>query len=107
MRRETRSVTRIKNFKIPPPAVPSDSDEENIDSRPKHIIVTPFGSSLSPKAFLEQVQRRSPLTSVNIYVGSAQARQLDHLKEDTTRYASHSRLHRDSARSADWEDGDM
>ena len=105
MIRETRSVTRFKNFKIPPPAVPSDSDEENIESQPKRIIVTPFGSSLSPKAFLEQVQRRSPLTSVNNYVGHAQARQLDRLKDDTTRYASHSRLH--SARPADWEDGDM
>ncbi len=105
MRRETRSVTRIKNFNIPPPAVPSDSDEESIDSHPKRIIATPFGSSLSPKAFLEQVQRRLPLTSVNAYFGSAQVRQLDHLKEDTTRYASHSRLHH--ARSADSEDGDM
>jgi hypothetical protein len=104
-RRETRSVTRIKNLNIPPAAVPSDSDEENIDYRPKRIIVTPFGSSLSPKAFLEQVQRRSPLTSVNNYVGPVQARQLDHLKDDTSRYASHYRLH--SARSADSEDGEM
>jgi hypothetical protein len=86
MRRETRSVIRIKNFKIPPPAVPSDIDEENIDSHPKRIIALPFGSSLSPKAFLEQVQRRLPLTSVNAHVGSAQDRQLDHLKEDTTRF---------------------
>jgi hypothetical protein len=78
---------------------------ENIDSHSKRIIVRPFGSSLSPKAFLEQVQRRLPLTSVNAYVGFAQVRQLGHLKEDTSRYASHSRLH--SARSADSEDGDM
>ncbi len=105
MRRETRSVTRFKNFKIPPLSVLPDSDEENIDSHPKRIIVQPFGSSLSPKAFLELVQRRLPLTPVNAYVGSAQASQLDHLKEDTTRYASHSRLH--SARSADSEDGNM
>jgi hypothetical protein len=104
-RRETRSVTRIKNLNIPPAAVPSDSDEENIDYRPKRIIVTPFGSSLSPKAFLEQVQRRSPLTSVNNYVGLAQARPLDHLKDDTLRYASHYRPH--SARAADSEDGEM
>ncbi len=104
-RRERRSVIRIKNLKIPPPAMPSDSDEENVDHRPKRIIVKPFGPSLSPKAFLEQVQRRSPLTSVNNYVGLAQARPLDHLKDDTSRYASHYRLH--SARSADSEDGEM
>jgi hypothetical protein len=85
-RRETRSVTRFKNLNIPPPAVPSDSDEENFDSRPKNIIITPFGSSFSPKAFLEQVQRRSPLTLVNNYVAPAQARHLDHLKDDTIRY---------------------
>ena len=104
-RRVTRSITRVENLNIPTAAVPSDSEEENFDPRPKRIIVTPFGSSLSPKAFLEQVQRRSPLTSVNNYVGLAQARPLDHLKDDTVRYASHSRLH--SARPADWEDGDM
>ncbi len=104
-RRETRSVTRTKNLKIPPAAVPSDSDEENVDYRPKSIIVTPFGSSLSPKAFLEQVRRRSLLTPVNNYVGPVQARHLDHLKDDTVRYAPDSRLH--SARAADWEDGDM
>ncbi len=107
MRRETRSVTRFKNFIIPPPSVPPDSDEENIDSHAKRIIVRPYGTALSPKAFLEQVQRRLPLTSVNAYVGSAQVRQLDHLKKDTTRYASHSRLHSEFARSADSEDGDM
>jgi len=104
-RRETRSVTRTKNLNIPTAAELSDSDEENLEPRPKSIIVTPFGSSLSPKAFLEQVQRRSPLTPVNNYVGPVQARHLDHLKDDTVRYASHSRLH--SARPADWEDGDM
>ncbi len=38
IRRETRSTTRFKNFKIPPPAVPSDSDEENIDSHARLII---------------------------------------------------------------------
>jgi hypothetical protein len=104
-RRVTRSITRIENLNIPTSAVPSDSDEENVAPRPKRIFVTPFGSSLSPKAFLEQVQRRSPLTSVNNYVGLAQARPLDHLKDDTLRYASHYRPH--SARAADSEDGEM
>jgi hypothetical protein len=104
-RRETRSVTRRKNLNIPSSVLPSDSDEENVDHRPKRIIVTPFGSSLSPKALLEQVQRRSPLTPVNNYVGPVQARHLDHLKDDTVRYASHSRLN--SARAAEWEDGEM
>jgi hypothetical protein len=104
-RRVTRSVTRIENLNIPPAAVPSDSDEENVEYRPKSIIVTPFGSSLSPKAFLEQAQRRSPMTPVSNYVSAVQARHLDHLKDDTVRYASHSRLH--SARPADWEDGEM
>ena len=47
MRRETRSAPRFKNFKIPPPAVPSDSDEENINSYAKRIITRPFGSALS------------------------------------------------------------
>ncbi len=102
MRRETRSVTRFKNFNIPPPSVPPDSDEENMDSHAKCIILRPYASSLSPKAFLQQAQRRLPL---NAYVGSAPVRHLDHLQEDTTRYASHSRLH--SARSADSEDGDV
>jgi hypothetical protein len=101
----TRSITRVENLNIPTAAVPSDSDEENVEPLPKRIIVTPFGSSLSPKVFLEQVQRRSPMTPVSNYVGAVQARHLDHLKDDTVRYASHSRLH--SARPADWEDGEM
>ena len=104
-RRVTRSITRVENLNIPTAAVPSDSEEENVDPRPKRIIVTPFGSSLSPKAFLEQAQRRSPMTLVSNYVSAIQARHLDHLKDDTVRYASHSRLH--SARPADWEDGEM
>jgi hypothetical protein len=105
MRRETRSVTRFKNLKIPPPAVPSDSDEETINSHAKRIIARPYGSALSPTAFLGQVQRRLPLTAVNAYVGSAQVRQLEQLKEDATRFATHSRFH--SACSADSDDGDM
>jgi hypothetical protein len=60
MRRETRIVTRSKNSEST-----SKSGEENVNSKTMLIINRPYGSSLSPHAFLGKVQRRLPLTKIN------------------------------------------
>ncbi len=76
MRRETRSVARSKNLKIPTPAELTDSDEEDVNSKSIVIINKPFGSALSPHAFLGKLQRRLLLTKINTNVRPDKASRL-------------------------------
>ena len=108
MRRETRSTTdRSKNLKIPTPVELSDSDPDsdvvNVNAKTMLIINHPYGSSLSPHAFLGKVERRHPLAKLNKDAKPAQDRRLAKNKETSPA----SRPQHNYALPAGWHEDDM